>query len=88
MKNDKKKQRTAIKLKHFDLTIDKIEFPLSEEECLKIGGHCMVLDPAIPMEPPFLRLSICKHCGHRRILKRKGDINAPLTWEEIFDGIK
>ncbi len=40
------------------------DYPMTEEECLKVGGHCYARDNiAIVTEPPtYVRQ--CKHCGH------------------------
>jgi len=61
------------------LKFKPIKYPLSEEECLKIGGHCWEIDLSIiPTNPPtFIR--ICKHCGKRQIGRRQ----EPIIWSDI-----
>ena len=40
------------------------KFPLTEEECLRIGGHCYkVSDYVVDTLPPIYH-RVCKHCGH------------------------
>lgn len=47
------------------------QYPMSKEECLKIGGHCYVPTPiellgyVHPNQKPTCH-RICKHCGHRQ----------------------
>jgi hypothetical protein len=42
-------------------------YPLTKEECLKIGGHCYVEEPFILLSNPPRSIRICKHCGNRQI---------------------
>jgi len=36
---------------------------LTEEECLKIGGHCWVVDNYVVLTNPPIYHRRCKHCG-------------------------
>ncbi len=36
---------------------------LTEEECLKIGGHCWELEPYTLTTDPPISVRKCKHCG-------------------------
>ena len=40
------------------------KFPLTEEECLKIGGHCYVVENYVIDTNPPIYHRVCKHCGH------------------------
>jgi len=50
---------------------------LTEEECLKIGGHCYEFAPyVLPTDPP-ISVRICKHCGK----KQHGREQPSIRWE-------
>lgn len=38
-------------------------FPLSESECVKIGGHCYRTSDAVVATNPPIYHRVCKHCG-------------------------
>jgi len=40
---------------------------ITEEECLKIGGHCWEIQNEILLSCPPQSIRICKHCGKKQI---------------------
>ncbi len=53
-------------------------YPLTKEECLKMGGHCFEEMEAYTMSTPqtlLVSTRICKHCGH----KQEGNPQSPLN---------
>ena len=55
------------------------KFPLTEKECLKIGGHCWVDDPLIYLTAPPIYSRQCKHCGKRQ----EGRKQPSIGWHDI-----
>ena len=55
------------------------KFPLTKEECLKIGGHCWVDDPWIYATTAPIHSQHCKHCGKRQ----EGRQQDPIDWHDV-----
>ena len=60
----------------------KGKYPLTEEQCLAIGGHCYIRSNIVvqTMPPTFHRT--CKHCGHMQ----HGRSREGVGWEDVDDG--
>lgn len=41
-----------------------IDKKLTEDECLKIGGHCYEVGGYDVLTNPPISHRVCKHCGH------------------------
>jgi len=52
---------------------------ISEEECLRIGGHCYMEANVVYPTNPLLYERICKHCGHRQ----QGREQPVIDWKDI-----
>jgi len=66
------------------VTYEEISYPLSEEECLKIGGHCYEMaDYSYDTNPPIY-VRICKHCGHKQEGMRLPDYD----WSDVSPSTK
>lgn len=50
-------------------------FPLTEEECEDIGGHCYEAEPKILLSYPPQQKRTCKHCGHTQIGQKQDRID-------------
>ena len=59
-------------------TVEKEKYPLTQEECLKIGGHCYVQEPEVIMTNPPIYHRTCKHCGKRQECR----IQHPIEWHD------
>ncbi len=55
-------------------------YPLSKEECEKIGGHCYELDNVVVDTLPPIYHRVCKHCGWVQEGSRQADMN----WHDDF----
>jgi hypothetical protein len=57
------------------MTEKREDYPLPEEACVALGGHCYEESPWVTvadMIPPYAtHWRICKHCGHRQIGKEQ-----------------
>jgi len=51
---------------------------ISEEECLKIGGHCWVDENAVGASNPPTYFRHCKHCNKRQYGRR----NEAFEWRD------
>ncbi len=51
-------------------------YPLSEAECVRIGGHCFEHDGMVVATNPPIYHRICKHCG----LVEQGQAQPAFTW--------
>jgi hypothetical protein len=51
-----------------------MSYPLSEKECVKVGGHCYELLPEVLCSIPPQYIRVCKHCGHQQIGMEQPDI--------------
>lgn len=56
------------------------KYPLAEEECVEMGGHCWDdRDPLLVIavvSPPHVRR--CRHCGREEI----GRVREPIVWSK------
>jgi len=52
-------------------------YPLTEGDCMKIGGHCYVASNIVIATNPPIHTRICRHCG-----KRQESTTIPL-WEDV-----
>jgi hypothetical protein len=57
-------------------------FPLTEEQCLAIGGHCYVQSKMVIQTMPPTYHRYCKHCGH----SQRGYPQEFFAWKDIKDG--
>jgi len=48
--------------------------PLSEEECVRIGGHCYESDGMVYTSNPPMFRRICKHCGKSQWGRQREDM--------------
>ncbi len=55
------------------------KYPLTEEQCLAIGGHCYVRSNITVQTMPPVFHRTCKHCGHTQHGRPQGDIG----WEDV-----
>lgn len=53
--------------------------PLSEEECLKIGGHCYEMANYVLTSNPLIYVRVCKHCGK----KQHGQSQENIRWSNV-----
>ena len=54
------------------------EYPLTKEECIKIGGHCFEISNEVVLTNPPIYHRICKHCGY----KEEGTQRDSFNWHE------
>lgn len=54
------------------------KYPLTEEECLRIGGHCYEQSNIVIDTFPETYHRICKHCGHTQ----HGWHQPNIKWED------
>lgn len=50
-------------------------YPLSEEECEEIGGHCYDRSPVVKTSDPPVHTRICRHCGHTQKGRKQPSVN-------------
>lgn len=62
-----------------DIHKEDKKFPLTEQRCLKIGGHCWIMDNEVYLTNPPIYIRHCKHCGKRQ----EGRSQDPVNWEDI-----
>ena len=55
------------------------KFPLNEEQCLAIGGHCYIKSNIVVQTMPPTYHRYCKHCGHAQ----HGHIQEDVAWKDI-----
>lgn len=49
---------------------------LTEEECLKIGGHCFEMSNVVLATNPPMYQRQCKHCGRVEVGRQQN----PIVW--------
>lgn len=54
-------------------------YPLTKEECEKIGGHCYEMDDLVIATNPPIHTRTCKHCGH----KQTGRLQPEIDWGDL-----
>lgn len=52
---------------------------ISEEECIKMGGHCWEDEDAIGLSLPPVYWRHCKHCGKRQMGRSQDNI----SWNDV-----
>ena len=52
------------------------KYPLTEEECLKIGGHCYKRSNLVIDTLPPVYTRYCIHCGHTQ----RGQTQDSIGW--------
>ena len=58
------------------------KFPLSEEECLRIGGHCWARSDFVYDTNPPIYERYCKHCGK----VQQGSEQPTIDWQDVKRG--
>lgn len=62
----------------YDPPVNIQTYPLTEEKCLEIGGHCWIESNVTFPGCPAQYTRYCKHCGKRQ----RGVNQKPIRWED------